>query len=312
MTLTRMRLIFVFLLYSVFPLAPLSAAPPPEQKPFPDDKVVLRIGEVKLTAREVEQFLEALPPTHRPFYSGPGRRQAADLLINTKLLVKEARKRQLDKRPDVQLKIEIAAESILHKAALDELQKDIKVTDEDLAKYLESNRFRFEEAHARRIVVRYNTGFPWEQGRPPAELPSESEARAKAEKIHRELKEGADFEEMAAKFSDDYTTSGKGGDLGYIRRGTKAHLIVPPLEQAIFTMKAGEISDIIATPLGFEIAKLEDIRVPKIDDIRGELEQQFLAHKSEEILNGMKSQEKIVVDEEFFKPGAMVSQTLKR
>ena len=40
-----------------------------------EDKVVIRIGEQKITAKEVNKMLESMPPQYRSYYSGPGRKQ---------------------------------------------------------------------------------------------------------------------------------------------------------------------------------------------------------------------------------------------
>jgi peptidyl-prolyl cis-trans isomerase C len=268
----------------------------------PDEKVVISIGDQKITAKEVAKFLESLPPQYRPFYSGPGRKQLADVLINTKLQAQEAEKRGLEKREDVQMKINIARESILTAAAREEIEKEIPVSDQDLQKYLDEHVEQFEEAKVRRIVIRSNTSVPFDPSKPQESFPPATEARAKAEGIRQKLLEGADFEELAAKFSNDPMSSGKGGDLGFIRRGNKDYLIVPPLEKVIFSIKEGIVSEVVVTALGYEIVKVEERRIPKVADIRKEVEAQVKKQKGEDWLKEKKSHYTIEVDEAFFKP----------
>lgn len=70
------------------------------------------------------------------------------------------------------------------------------------------------------------------------------------------IKNGGDFADFAKRYSDDINTAKAGGDLGFVRRG----LLVKEFEEVVFTMKEGEISDIIETPFGFHIAQLLERR----------------------------------------------------
>jgi hypothetical protein len=265
------------------------------------DPVVLSVGNTKFTASQVGKFIEAMPQQFRPFYTGAGKSKLAELLVNTELLVREARKRHLETEPDVQLQVKIATDSILSNAVKLELKKEMKVTDAELQKYLEEHKTQFEEARARRIVIRSKTSVPWDQSKSPDQLLDDKDAMAKATSLREQLGKGADFEELAAKHSDDSFSSGRGGDLGFNRRGSQTHLIVPPLEEKIFSMEPGTITDVVQTPLGYEIVKLEEKRLPKVSDIRQELEQLVLNQKTEDLLKEFKSRETIFVDETFFK-----------
>jgi hypothetical protein len=267
-----------------------------------EDKVVISIGEQKITAKEVNKMLESMPPQYRPYYSGPGRKQLADFIVNNRLQAEEAEKRGVEKREDVQMKIHIAREGILVAAVREELEKEIIVTDDSLQSYLDEHVSQYEEARVKRIVIRSKSSMPFDPAKSPDSFPSDEEAQAKADDIHKKLLEGGDFEELAAKFSNDPMTSGKGGDMGFIRRGNQAQLIVPPLENQIFSIKVGTIGDVIKTPLGYEIIKVEEKRVPKLGDIRKEVEADYRKQKGEEWLKERRSRYTIQIDNAFFKP----------
>ncbi|MDN5204463.1 SurA N-terminal domain-containing protein [Fulvivirgaceae bacterium BMA10] len=86
---------------------------------------------------------------------------------------------------------------------------------------------------------------------------SKNEARAEARKILREIKNGADFAEMAREHGTDGTAS-RGGDLGW---GTEGQSWVPKFEEPIFKAnKAGLVNDVVETEYGFHII---DIVEPK-------------------------------------------------
>jgi len=268
----------------------------------PEERVVISIGDLKITAKEVDKFVEGLPPQYRPFYSGAGKKQLADLIVNNKLLAREAERRHLQEREDVQIRINIARESILSEAARSDLEKELNVTEPEAQKYLDDHLAQYEEARVRRIVIRSTSSLNLEPGKQVEKLLSDAEAHSKAEEIRQKLLAGADFEEMAAKFSNDSLSSGKGGDLGFIKRRTQAHIIVPPLEEVIFSIKVGTISDVIQTPLGYEIVKVEERRIPKLADIRKEIDTLARKQKGEELLKEMRQRYAVKVDDAYFTP----------
>lgn len=80
--------------------------------------------------------------------------------------------------------------------------------------------------------------------------------RSKLRSILDSIKNGGDFADFARRYSEDAATAKQGGDLGFVRRG----LFFKEFEEVVFTMKEGEISDIIETPIGFHIAQLVERR----------------------------------------------------
>ena len=78
------------------------------------------------------------------------------------------------------------------------------------------------------------------------------EAYSHAEALLDSLKHGADFAELAKKYSQDPGSASSGGDLGWAKRGQ----FVPEFEHAVFALKPGEISGIVETQFGFHIIQL--------------------------------------------------------
>lgn len=277
---------------------------PPGQPAQPQlaspETVVISIGDLQVTAKEVNRILETMPGQFRPFYSGPGKRQLADVIVNNKLLYREAEKRGLQDKDPVNLDLKISREAILTSAARNELQREIQVTEEIAQKYLDEHKEQFEEAKVRRIVICAASSLDLSPNQTKGNCLPDQEAQARAEEIQKKLVAGEDFEELAAKFSNDSLTSGKGGDLGFIRRGHQVPLIVPPVEQVIFSIKIGTVSGVIPSPFGFEIVKVEERRIPKLQDVRRELENQFRKQKVDDLLKGLKAQLPVKIDEGFF------------
>jgi peptidyl-prolyl cis-trans isomerase SurA len=90
-------------------------------------------------------------------------------------------------------------------------------------------------------------------------------AQAKADDLLAQIRNGAKFDEVAKKNSDG-PTAAQGGDLGDFKRGTLAK----ELEDKTFSMKAGEVSDVIRTKQGFVILKVvehHDAGVPPLSEV---------------------------------------------
>jgi hypothetical protein len=152
----------IFLLHASLSLS-LSALEAYSQNPAPvqaasatpPDAVVITIGELKLTAREVDRILENLPPQNRRFFSSrEGCPQFAEFIVRNKLLAAEAEKRNLQEREDVKLSLNIFRESYLANQMQKELMKEIRISDSEATKFLNDNLASFDEAKVSRIVIR--------------------------------------------------------------------------------------------------------------------------------------------------------------
>ena len=122
------------------------------------------------------------------------------------------------------------------------------IPDEELESFYRENFSRFsipEQRSARHILIK------------TSEEDTEdilAEKRNKAEQVLELAKSGEDFTELAKQYSEG-PTGPRGGDLGTFTRGR----MVKPFDDAAFSLKEGEISDIVETHFGFHIIKLEKI-----------------------------------------------------
>lgn len=84
----------------------------------------------------------------------------------------------------------------------------------------------------------------------------EAAAKAKAESLHEQLVNGADFAELAKQQSADPVSAAKGGDLGWVSRG----MMVGPFEQSAFALAKGALSEPVKSKFGYHLIQVEDIR----------------------------------------------------
>jgi peptidyl-prolyl cis-trans isomerase D len=99
--------------------------------------------------------------------------------------------------------------------------------------------------------------------------------KKQAEELIAKIKAGADFAELAKKYSEDEGSAKKGGDLDYFPRGQ----MVAEFDKAAFSMKPGEVSDEpVKSQFGYHIIKVVDHKpatTKSLAEVRGQIEDQL-------------------------------------
>jgi len=90
---------------------------------------------------------------------------------------------------------------------------------------------------------------------------AKARAKERLEKIQEELNGGADFKELAEKYSDDPVSAANGGELGFFQRGE----LVREFEEVAYLLKPGEISGIVETQFGFHLIQMIERQGEKIN-----------------------------------------------
>jgi peptidyl-prolyl cis-trans isomerase D len=146
---------------------------------------------------------------------------------------------------------------------VEKVREQVKVPDADIEAFYKQNLSQYqsqEEVRASHILLK-------------TEGKDEAEVRAKANEVLKRVKAGEDFAALAQQYSEDESNSGNGGDLGYFPRGA----MVPEFEQVAYTLKPGEISDLVKTSFGFHIIKVVDHKqatTRPLSELRAEIEEQ--------------------------------------
>ena len=108
----------------------------------------------------------------------------------------------------------------------------------------------------------------------------EAAARAKAEGLLKRARAGEDFAELAKQNSDDKASAAQGGNLGAFARDRMAK----EFSDAAFSMKPGQISDLVRTQFGFHIIKVLRHDTPTLEGMRKQLERGIQFDKASELL----------------------------
>jgi len=147
-----------------------------------------------------------------------------------------------------------------------------------------------ERVRARHILIRVG---------PNATKDDRAAALDKIKDVQRQLKNGADFAELAKKYSDDPGSKERGGDLGYFSHGD----MVESFEKAAFALNVGQTSDIVTTDYGYHIIRVEEKKAASkftYDDVKDDLKeylfQQRAAKKFETYIKDLRSKAEIKIN----------------
>lgn len=130
---------------------------------------------------------------------------------------------------------------------------DVKVSEAEVKAYYEANEddyVQLEQRQTRHILIAVGGS----EGESATQADWEA-AKSEADKIRAEIQNGADFASTAQKYSDDEATRTSGGKLGAVTPGQT----VPAFEEAVFSLKKGEISEPVKTPYGYHLIQVTEI-----------------------------------------------------
>lgn len=153
-----------------------------------------------------------------------------------------------------------------------EVRSGVMVADPEMKRYYQEHRDRFalpEEYTLSQILIK------------PRSPDDVADAKAKGREVTALLKQGESFEDLALRYSDGPTAS-RGGRLGLVRQGE----LLPAIERGVSTLVPGGISDVIESPEGLHIVRLDD-KKPKqfrpFEEVRQEIQALVFQQKSEDM-----------------------------
>lgn len=151
----------------------------------------------------------------------------------------------------------------------DKVASNIQVSQSDIIQYYDDHRDEYrtpERVNVRHILIK--TPLPGPDGK--VDEKGVEAARKKAEDILKQLKSGANFADLAKKYSEDPGSAKNGGSLGWIERGQT----VPQFEKAAFSLPKGQISGIVQSSYGFHIIQVMDkqeAQVKPLDEMKDQI-----------------------------------------
>jgi peptidyl-prolyl cis-trans isomerase D len=164
---------------------------------------------------------------------------------------------------------------------LSKITAGIQVSPDELQSYYNQHRDQYrvaEQAKVSHILIK--TPLPGPDGK--VDEKGEAEAQKRADDILKQLKSGANFDELAKKYSEDPGSAKQGGSLGWIGKGRT----VPEFEKAAFSQPIGQIGGLVKSNYGFHIIRVDarqDAHMKTLDDVKNEIDPILKQQKAQQI-----------------------------
>ena len=211
--------------------------------------VAARVGDAKITEREVQERYEKLPDPQKKDFSGlEGKAKLTDLMIEEELIIAEAHDKRLHREKDIEEAITAATRSILVSEYYKrEVVGKIEIDEGEIQSYYDEHL----EEYTTRAVLRAQYIF--------------SEDSLKCLEWKKRLDAGEDFNKIAKNESEDPVTAVVNGSLGYFNPDgyIKSVGYSPMFGQSVEELEVGEVSGVIAFESGFAIVKLNEKKAPQ-------------------------------------------------
>lgn len=212
------------------------------------DYAVLKEEDIKKGLHPTEQELKAFYDSHQKNYANsiPEKRKIKYVLLDT-----------------------------------NKLKDSVHITHDDLQVYYNQHRDQYrtpEQVKVSHILIK--TPLPGPDGK--VDEKGEADAQKRAEDILKQLQNGAKFEDLAKKYSEDPGSAKEGGSLGWIGKGRT----VPEFEKAAFSLPKGQISGLVKSSYGFHIIRVDDKReahMKTLDEVKNEIEPIVKQQKAQEL-----------------------------
>ncbi|MBP1732660.1 MAG: peptidylprolyl isomerase [Deltaproteobacteria bacterium] len=254
-----------------------------------DGKVLVTIDGDTVTLEEFNKELDRIPANMKMLVlTESGKRSFLDRYVIKRLLLREAKKENIEKEKEFEDSLSEIREQLLIQSLLKKkVTMNINTTEEELKKYYEANKDKFKtgpEIETRQIAVK-----------------TEKEAK----EIKARLDKGEDFAELARTYSIDPSAKTSGGAIGSHGKGS----LPPEYEAAAFKLtKAGQISQPVKIQQTYYIIQLTGIKeagYTPFEEVKEFIKQRIVQERQNEVLEKyvteLKKGAKIEVSEELLK-----------
>lgn len=228
-----------------------------------ENKVIAVVDGREVTESHLVSLVQSLGQNAARFAGEGGRQQLVEELVTQELFYSDALANGLDKDEEFLAAAENMYSTLLKQYTLSKLLGTVKVSDEEAEEYFNGHKDNFKSgpsARASHILV---------------------DSKEAAEAILEEINGGLSFEEAASKYSS-CPSKERGGDLGEFGRGQ----MVPEFENAVFSMKVGEVSAPVQTQFGYHLIKVVSVNEgedAKFEEVKDKVKQLVMSMKHNEV-----------------------------
>jgi len=239
---------------------------------FAEDKSAAMVNGVSIPQARVDLRVK-VAATQGQTDSPELRKAIREDMINLEVMTQEAAKLGLDKNTEVLQQVELAKQSVLVNAFVQDYVKNHPISDDQLQQEYTKLKAKLgnKEYNARHILV-------------------ESEAEAKS--IIAQLGKKGKFEKLAEK-SKDTGSAERGGSLGWAAPSN----FVAPFADALANLKKGEYTkEPVQTQFGWHVIKLDDVRelkIPPFEELKPQLQQRLQQQAIKKAIDDLRAKAKI-------------------
>lgn len=272
--------------------APRAAGASPARASASPDKVVMKVGDEKITAAQIQMLVKSSPPqilrtvtAQEP--SSTGEQYALMLALSQRAI-----RDHLDQDPEINLLMKMQEQQMLAQAEYKKLVNDVKVTSEDVSQYFAVHKSDFDRADVRQVTVRKKpTG-----AKPDIPGLSEKEARLKAEEIRKALVGGAD----ATKLAENYKTELSVVYIEITPRDVRRASLQGDVQKQIFDLKDGKNSEIMENAQSVYFTQMVKHHNGQLNDVAREIESKLHKERLQAAIDNIKNSSNIWLDPDFF------------
>jgi len=239
---------------------------------FAEDKSAALVNGVSIPQARIDLRVKAAAAQGQA--DSPELRKAIrDDMINLEVMAQEAVKTGLDKNADVVQQVELAKQSVLVGAFVQDYVKNHPISEDQLKQEYDKLKTKLgnKEYNTRHILV---------------------ETEAEAKDIIAQLGKKAKFEKLAAK-SKDTGSAAQGGSLGWAVPSN----FVPEFANALLNLKKGEYTkEPVQSQFGWHVIKLDDTRelkVPSFEEVKPQLQQRLQQQSIKKAIDELRAKAKI-------------------
>ncbi|MFT7109211.1 MAG: peptidyl-prolyl cis-trans isomerase C [Psychrobacter glaciei] len=242
-----------------------------------DSNTLATVGSHDVTKTEFDTYMASKEINNKSMSS---QKAVLENYVSRLSIVKSIEKQSRLDTTKIDQQVNDYRQQLLMNAYFDQFISE-NVTEDAVKNYYSSNAAQYEKikGHVAHILFRIRPGMTDQE----IEV-----AKLKAFEASSQIKAGKEFDKIASDRSDDHISAKKGGDMGWIIKGS----IDPVFSKTAFELKEGQVSEPIRTAFGFHIIKqLEAPKTVKLafNDVKGEIRHTLKSKAKQAELDRLKS-----------------------
>jgi len=298
---------------------------PPPQPPSPaqltPETVVAKVDGKDVTAGEITSMLQHSgdPRIMQAFQQNP--KYIVQQLFMMRYLAGRGEQAKLGERTPLKEELEMMRMNAIAIAMVNQERDGYSVTLDEIKDFYAKNQSRYQQSKIKVIFIRFKPAAPPAASSPPSvedaakgvfegvhnpDARPEADAKKIATDLVAKIRDGADFTQLVADFSEDPTSKGAGGDFGVVKPNSSYS---DDIKRAVLALKPGEVSDPVRQPNGFYVIRVEERTVQPVDDVTEPIIQEIRQnHLNEFMTNLTKRFDPTIENQQFFtQPGRVLT-----